>query len=239
MQNLEYLRYKALALAIIDLAKSDARIEKKDGSIPLEASEARIFLLGESPLWKESRDFWCSVADVEPDYLFKEIIKEPWYAKHLYYKEHPSEKPKAKKAIFHEQKQIADNCAETLLKNYMIEQGQQIALSSVKKKELRKTLDEAAGMAIAHADGKFLKSYKEYEQSLGDSAKVLSAGAIYSLFINFKKEKRIAKKKEKEKCQENQSQQQKCSSTNKLESELKSTGNSKKSGRKTSRSKSE
>ena len=68
---------RVLALAVINRAISDARIEPKakESERIKDLREARLFLLDKKGEWARSRIFWCTFANVDPDWLQSKIKK--------------------------------------------------------------------------------------------------------------------------------------------------------------------
>jgi hypothetical protein len=62
-----------IARGVISQALSDAGIGIAKGYrvmvSPLDRDEARSFLLSPSGAWKQAREFWCTLADLDPDRL--------------------------------------------------------------------------------------------------------------------------------------------------------------------------
>ena len=62
-----------IARATISQALSDAGVGIASGKrakvSPLDRDEARAFLLSETGAWKQARELWCSLADLDPEKL--------------------------------------------------------------------------------------------------------------------------------------------------------------------------
>ena len=79
--RLDYYRFKQLACAVLHLALDDAlkinKINHKENKKHFKKNqrEAIFFLTSDSKDVKKVRDFWCAVADVNPDKLKKSYLK--------------------------------------------------------------------------------------------------------------------------------------------------------------------
>jgi hypothetical protein len=71
--------YERIARAVLSQALSDAGIGMKTGErrtvSQMDRDEARSFLLSSVGSWKQSREFWCSLANLDPNQLRSGTMK--------------------------------------------------------------------------------------------------------------------------------------------------------------------
>lgn len=184
MVDIEYMRMKSLALAVIETAREDALRKTKDGKEDITAREAKIFLLGDTPLWKKSRNFWCALADLEPQYLERRVKKEPWYNRYIEQKETKSleDFDIGKRKLLYDNKLVAKQNSEILLRNYMNEDKPEELLTKSQKEEILKKLDQAAANVVDLSSKSFQYSFNEFRNSQKDKDSI-SIGIVYSRYI--------------------------------------------------------
>lgn len=182
-----------MALAVINQAQQDARGNpKKPDILTIEIEEARTFLLGGTPLWKESRDFWCRVAKVEPEYLEARTMREPWYPKYLAYKENPSlvKRKISRHQINRENKKVFKEVSETLLRNYLNENKEPLSKKQIK--DLNKELNRSAQLVIDSLNSKQKSLWEEFKEA--NKGEKLSVGQLYQKYLQYKEEEKQKKK---------------------------------------------
>lgn len=188
----QFRGFQCVALAVINQAQIDARGNPKKQELTLEMEEARTFLLGGTALWKESRDFWCRIAKVEPEYLEARIKKEAWYPTYLAYKENPSliKRKISRHQINNENKKSFNRISEILLRNYMEEKEKPLTVKE--KKHLVAELNRSAKLVIEAMNVRNKASWEEFNSNY--EGEKLSIGQMYQKFLQYKESEKQAKK---------------------------------------------
>ena len=74
MEDMERVARAVVAQALSDAGVGIARGHRKMVS-SLDRAEARTFLISQSGLWKQAREMWCSLADLDAEQLRERTLK--------------------------------------------------------------------------------------------------------------------------------------------------------------------